>query len=61
MTGNLKKANKESECIAASLEAYNLIARLSGEKDPQTCRCLINLAQVYTHFEKEEESRARYQ
>jgi len=39
LAGNYKKANLKDECIKASKDAYELIKRLSGEKDAQTCRC----------------------
>ena len=39
LAGNYKKADKKDECIEASKQAYDLIKRLSGEKDAQTCRC----------------------
>ncbi len=47
MAGNYKKADKEDECIKASVDAYELMLKLSNAKDAQTCRCLVNLAQVY--------------
>ena len=61
MAGNLKKADKEEECIQASKDALELMQKLSSATDPQTCRCKINLAQVYQHFEKDEEAKALYQ
>ena len=47
LAGNFKKANMKDQCIKASTDAFELIKRSSGEKDAQTCRCMINLAQVY--------------
>ena len=47
VAGNYKKANNVAECVKASTTAYELMNQLAGEKDPQTCRCLINLGQVY--------------
>ena len=47
LAGNFKKANMKDQCIKASTDAFELIKRISGEKDAQTCRCMINLAQVY--------------
>ena len=61
IAGNYKKAEKQEECIQASQQAYDLMKRLSGENDPQTCRCLINLAQVYQNFELNEEAKTHYQ
>ena len=61
MAGNYKKANKSAECIQASIDAFELIKRLSGEKDAQTCRCKINLAQVYQTFENTDEAKRLYQ
>ena len=39
LAGNYKKAEMKDECIEASQQAYDLIKRLSGKKDAQTCRC----------------------
>ena len=61
IAGNYKKANKQAECIAASKDAFILIKQLSGEKDAQTCRCKINLAQVYQTFEDTDEAKRIYQ
>ena len=48
IAGNYKKANKKTECIKASLDAYNLMKTFShgsqATPDYQTCRCLVNLA-----------------
>jgi len=60
IAGNYKKAEMESECVEASQEALDLMKGLSGEKDAQSCRCLLNLASVYQHFEKEELARNLY-
>lgn len=60
IAGNYKKADKETECVKASKEAFVLIKRLNGEKDAQSCRCLINLAQVYHHFNKTEEAKTLF-
>ena len=61
LAGNFKKADMKDQCIKASTDAYELIKRLSGEKDAQTCRCLINLGQVYQHFEAPEDAKRLYQ
>ena len=61
MAGNYKKANMATESIDTSKEAYELMKRLTSETDPQTCRTKINLAQVYQHFEMNEEAKALYQ
>ena len=61
IAGNYKKADKQAECIKASFDAYELMKKLSGEHDAQTCRCRINLAQVYQHFELNDEAKAHYQ
>ena len=34
---------------------------LAGDNDPQTCRCQLNLAEVYLHFLKNEEAKALYE
>lgn len=34
--------------------------RLQGAKDPQTCRCKLNLAQVHQYFENPEEAKKLY-
>jgi len=61
IAGNFKKADKEKECIEASKLAFELMQALAGDKDPQTCRCQLNLAQVYQHFEKVEEAKGLYE
>ena len=61
IAGNYKKASKERECIEASKHAFTLMNSLSGEKDPQTCRCKLNLAQVYQHFEKPDDAKKLYE
>ena len=61
MAGNYKKAAQQEECVQASLDAYELIKQLSGEYDVQTCHCMLNLAQVYYHFERTEEAKELYQ
>ena len=61
MAGNYKKADMQEECVQASLDAYELIKQLSGENDVQTCHCMLNLAQVYYHFERTEEARELYE
>ena len=60
MAGNFKKADKQDECIQASKDALTLMKKLSGSQDAQTCRCQINLAQVYQHFELKEEAKSNY-
>ncbi len=60
MAGNYKKADKEDECVKASVDAYELMLKLSNAKDAQTCRCLLNLAQVYQYFEKDEKAKELY-
>jgi len=60
MAGNYKKANNKESCIKASKDAYELIKLLSGERDQQSCRCLFNLAQVYSHFEQADDAKACY-
>jgi hypothetical protein len=60
IAGNYKKADMETHCIEASKDAFELMKRLTGEKDKQSCRCLINLAQVYQHFNKAEDAKALY-
>ena len=61
IAGNYKKADKKDECIQASKDAYELMKKLSSDKDSQTCRCLINLAQVYQYFELNDEAKGLYQ
>ena len=61
MAGNYKKAEQQEDCVQASLDAYELIKQLSGEYDVQTCHCMLNLAQVYNHFERAEEARELYE
>lgn len=61
VAGNFKKAGKEEDCIQTSQAAYDLMKSLSGGKDPQTCRCKLNLAQVYHHFEKYDLAKVLYQ
>ena len=60
MAGNYKKADMEEECIKASKNAYELMLQLSNANDPQTCRCQLNLAQVYQYFEKTDEAKDCY-
>ena len=40
--------------------AYNLMKKLQGELDLQTCKCLLNIADVYLHFEKKEEATEQF-
>ena len=40
--------------------AYNLIKKLQGELDLQTCKCLLNIGDVYLHFEKKEEATVQF-
>ena len=61
LAGNFKKANMKEQCVKASTDAFELIKRISGEKDAQTCRCMINLAQVYQTFEEPEDAKRLYQ
>lgn len=60
MAGNYKKADMEDESIKASKDAYELMLQLSNANDPQTCRCQLNLAQVYQYFEKTDEAKDCY-
>ena len=56
IAGNYKKADSKDECVEASQAAYDLIRKLQGERDLQTCKCLLNLGQVQQHFENNEEA-----
>ena len=60
IAGNFKRANKESECVEASEQAYSLMKKVSGEQDIQTAKCLLNYASVYLYFEKSEEALKLY-
>ena len=61
IAGNYKKAEKQDECIDASKQAYELMLRLSNEKDAQTCRCLLNYAQCHQFFESYDTAKELYQ
>ena len=61
IAGNYKKLNDETNCIQNSLAAYNIIKRLQGEKNVQSCICLINLAGVYQHFDQKDEALRLYE
>ena len=60
IAGNYKKAENEEACIKATSDAYVLMKKISGEHDPQAIRCWLNLAQVYTFFERQDDAKAIY-
>ena len=61
ITGYYKKADLYELSLQASQDAYELIKRLRGMDDAQTWRCFLNIANVYQHFERNEEAKSRYQ
>uniref|UniRef100_A0A7S3HVI4 Tetratricopeptide repeat protein n=1 Tax=Favella ehrenbergii TaxID=182087 RepID=A0A7S3HVI4_9SPIT len=60
IAGNYKKAENEEACIKATSDAHELMKKISGEHDAPTIRCWLNLAQVYSFFEKDEEAKTIY-
>ena len=60
IAGNYKKADDKDKTLHASKQAWQIMLRLQGAKDPQTCRCKLNLAQVHQHFENPDEAKKLY-
>ena len=60
MAGNYKKLNNMGKCVDASVDAFALIQKVVGPEDPHTCRCLINLASVYQHFERNDDAKDKF-
>ena len=61
IAGNYKKADDKAQAIGASQEAVDLIRELTGAKDIQAVKCLINLAATHDHFENKDDAKRLYQ
>ena len=59
--GYYKKTEDKEKCIQATTEAYELMKSISGENDAQSCKCKLNLASVYQHYEMNEEAKKSFQ
>ena len=60
IAGNYKKAGEKERTLNASKQAYEIMLRVQGLRDPQTQRCKLNLAQVYQAFDNEAYAKRLY-
>ena len=60
IAGNYKQKEELEGSVEASRTAYEIMVRVQGEKDLQTCKTLLNFASTLQFFEQYEQAKEQY-